>query len=129
MNSMLLASVTSLPFLTTSSTRSEFVLVWISLMKFVNLLHGLWYTLSKPNLVFDLEIMLYLPMFINIFLVLPLCFFQDRYKLNSNIVNHMAWSLTIRFMTLFTPSMSNLGCKPWFTKKNVSWVDECTMLL
>jgi hypothetical protein len=48
---------------------------------------------------------------------LPLCFFKVRYKLNSNIANHMAQSSTTRFMTLFTPSMSNLVCKPWFARK------------
>ncbi len=43
--------------------------------------------------------------------------------------NHMAWSSTYGFMTLCTPWMSNLWCKPWFVKKNVCWVNECIVLL
>jgi hypothetical protein len=33
--------------------------------------------------------------------------------------SHMAWSLATGFMTLCTPWMSNLGCKPWFAKKKM----------
>jgi hypothetical protein len=31
----------------------------------------------------------------------------------------MVQSLTVGFMILCTPWLSNLGCKPWFAKKGV----------
>ncbi len=43
--------------------------------------------------------------------------------------NHVAQFIIVGFMTLCTPLISNLGCKPWFAKNNVCWVDECIMLL
>jgi hypothetical protein len=39
----------------------------------------------------------------------------------------MAQSSTVGFMALCTPWMLNLGCKPWFEKKDICWVNECTM--
>jgi len=43
--------------------------------------------------------------------------------------NHRAQSLTIGFVTLWKPWMSNLSYKSLFANKCVCWVDECTMLL
>jgi len=40
MNIMALASMASFPLLMTSSMKNKLGLVWISLMKLVNLLHG-----------------------------------------------------------------------------------------
>ncbi len=42
MNSMALASVISPPFLATNSMKNGFRLVWISSMKLIHLLHGIW---------------------------------------------------------------------------------------